>query len=99
TCTSFVPLPCESSQHSHSKTSTSVAVFQPRWQFERTRTKPSKLSATELFCCCPAVPATAASTSLMRSLSLVSTMTAGGPEVRGTGSPRYAGSLQNWQNM
>ena len=44
-CTSFVPLPCESNQHNHSNTSTSVAVCQPRTLLVRARTNSSKLSA------------------------------------------------------
>ena len=57
-----------------------------------------KLSATRRFRCWPAVPANAARTSLMRSLSLLSTMTTGAPVFRGTGAPRYAGALLNRQN-
>ena len=97
-CTSFVPLPRESSQKNHSNTSTSVAVFQPFPLFVHARTNPSKLSATRRFCCWPVVPANAACTSLKRSLSLLSTITTSAPVVHGTGAPRYAGALHNWQN-
>lgn len=45
-CTSFVPLPCESGQHNHSKTATSAAAYLlPLLLFVRARTNPSKLSA------------------------------------------------------
>ena len=39
-CPMSVPLPCESSQHSHAKRSTTVAVCRPLSLFVRARTKP-----------------------------------------------------------
>ena len=48
-CTSFVPLPCESSQQNHSNTCTSVALFQPLPLFVRTRANPSKVIGYSTF--------------------------------------------------
>ena len=88
-CTSFVSFPFDSSQHIHSNTSASVAVCQPLTVFALALTNPSKLSATRRLRCWPAVLANAARTWRMRSLSVLSMMTAGASVVRGTGGARH----------
>ena len=83
-CTNLVPFPCESSQHDHSKMSTSVVVTQSLPFDVRARRNVSKLSATRHFRCWPAFPTSASNTSATRSCSLLSTILAGGPAVRGS---------------
>ena len=61
--TGIVPLPCEFRQHIHSKTTATVEVCQTVSLFVRACTHPSKVSATRLFRCWPAVPAAVARTS------------------------------------
>ena len=94
-CTNSVPFPCESSQHSHSKTSTSVAFTHPLSFDVRARMNASKLSATRHFRCGSAFPANASNMSATRSCSLLSTILTGASAVRGTGGALLSGCLHD----
>lgn len=94
-CTRVVPFPCESNQYNHSKTFTSVTLFQPLSPKEIFWTNISNASATLHFRCWPLLPANASNTSRFRNSSFLKSMVTGpASELHRMGDPLRSGQPQ-----